>query len=437
MQGEIVVLGSGESGVGAAILAKQKSWSVFVSDRGKIKDSFKKELDKYGIPYEEGQHDEKRILQAREVIKSPGIPDTAPLVKALLKKGIPVISEIEFAARYSTSTLIGITGSNGKTTTTKLLYHLLEQAGVNVGMAGNVGYSFARYVAEKEVEVMVLELSSFQLDGIVDFHPHFSILLNITPDHLDRYEYQMDNYIRSKFRVTLNQTAADHFYFFAEDQHIESYLAAHPLKVQQVGISTSMVDGNLLKVNEEIFDLENTQLRGMHNALNALFAINIARQLEVPAEKIQEGLASFKPVPHRLEPIAEIAGVEYINDSKATNVDSVYYALQAMEKPVVWIVGGQDKGNDYEPLFDLINTKVKALIFMGADNQKLQKTFAGFGIPIEEVRSAKAAAEMGRQMAEAGDVVLLSPACASFDLFKNYEDRGDQFREAVLNISGL
>ncbi len=434
MDGEVVVLGSGESGVGAAILARKKGHQVFVSDKGKIKDSFKEELNQYGIPYEEGQHDEKRILQAREVIKSPGIPDKVPLVQALLKKGTPVISEIEFAARYSSSTLIGITGSNGKTTTTKLLYHLLSSAGLKVGMAGNVGYSFARYVAEKEMDYMVLELSSFQLDGIVDFHPNYSILLNITPDHLDRYDYQMDNYIRSKFRITMNQTAADQFYYYAEDQNIQKYLTSHPLSVRQVGISTTMIEGEVLKVNDAEFDLANSQLRGLHNALNALFAISICQQLEVPTEKIREGLASFQPVPHRLEPITEINGVEYINDSKATNVDSVYYALQAMKKPTVWIVGGQDKGNDYEPLFPLIRAKVKALVFMGADNRKLQETFADFGIPIVEVNSAQAAAKESQKLAEAGDIVLLSPACASFDLFKNYEDRGDQFREAVLTI---
>ncbi|GJM31808.1 MAG: UDP-N-acetylmuramoylalanine--D-glutamate ligase [Saprospiraceae bacterium] len=434
MQGEIVVLGSGESGVGAAILAKQKGWKVFVSDKGKIKDSYKEELEKYGIPYEEGQHDEYRILQAREIIKSPGIPERVSLVQSLLKKNIPVISEIEFAARYSQSTLIGITGSNGKTTTTKLLFHLLKTAGINVGMAGNVGYSFARYVAESKVDVMVLELSSFQLDGIVDFRPHYSILLNITPDHLDRYEYQMANYIRSKFRVALNQTEVDYFFYYAEDKHIRDYLASHQLTVNQVGISTSMVEDSVLTLGGETFDLQHTQLRGVHNALNALFAISVAQKLGVSATSIREGLAEFKPVEHRLEPVAEIEGVEYINDSKATNVDSVYYALQAMKKPVIWIVGGQDKGNDYEPLFDLVREKVKALICLGVDNRKLQETFGPFGLRIEEVQSADAAVRLGQQLAKKGDVVLLSPACASFDLFKNYEDRGNQFREAVLNL---
>lgn len=429
---KVAILGAGESGVGAALLAAREGAEVWVSDKGKIADHYKEELVKNGLPYEEGQHTWEKITQADLVIKSPGIPDKVALIQALVAKGIPVISEIEWASRYTSSPIIGITGSNGKTTTTTLLNHLLITAGMEVGMAGNVGKSFARQLVEAPKALYVLELSSFQLDGIDTFKPNLALLLNITADHLDRYDYQLENYIRSKFRISLNQASGDQFLYFQEDPNTMAFLSLVPKGVELKGISKTNIQSKTVVANGSTFDLTDTQLRGAHNALNALFAIHAAQYLEVSTAAIQAGLESFQPVPHRLESVATIAEVEYINDSKATNVDAVFYALQAMEKPIVWVVGGVDKGNDYQPLLQLVRDKVKAIVCLGVDNQKIIDAFGDFEIPIKETQDAAKAVQVSRDLSVPGDVVLLSPACASFDLFKNYLDRGDQFREAVL-----
>jgi len=431
----IVVLGAAESGVGAAILAAKKGFEVFVSDRDEIKESYKSMLAEHAIPYEEGGHTTERIFEATEVVKSPGIPDHVPLVKALLAKGIPVISEIEFASRYTTATLIGITGSNGKTTTTLLTYHLLKNAGLNVEMAGNVGFSFAAHVAiHAPVDYYVLELSSFQLDGIQEFRPNISMLLNITPDHMDRYEYKLENYARSKFRIAMNQREDDLFLYNLSDPNVQEFAKSSKTAAQLVPLTIAMLHGTGIEVDGSSFDLSATQLRGPHNAMNALFAVKTAKALGISDAAIKAALLSFVPAPHRLERVAEIAGVEYINDSKATNVDSVFYALQAMDRPVIWIAGGQDKGNDYEPLLVLAKAKVKAVVCMGVDNSKIVEVFAPIVSTIRETRSAAEAVKTAQALAESGDAVLLSPACASFDLFRNYEDRGDQFRAAVLDL---
>lgn len=429
---KVAILGAGESGVGAALLAAREGADVWVSDKGKIADHYKEELIKNGLPYEEGQHTWEKITQADLVIKSPGIPDKVALIQALVAKGIPVISEIEWASRYTSSPIIGITGSNGKTTTTTLLNHLLITAGLEVGMAGNVGKSFARQLVEAPKALYVLELSSFQLDGIDTFKPNLALLLNITADHLDRYDYQLENYIRSKFRISLNQASGDQFLYFQEDPNTMAFLSLVPKGVELKGISKTNIQSKTVVANGSTFDLTDTQLRGAHNALNALFAIHAAQYLAVSTAAIQAGLESFQPVPHRLESVATIAEVEYINDSKATNVDAVFYALQAMEKPIVWVVGGVDKGNDYQPLLQLVRDKVKAIVCLGVDNQKIIDAFGDFEIPIKETQDAAKAVQVSRNLSVPGDVVLLSPACASFDLFKNYLDRGDQFREAVL-----
>ncbi|MDZ4680613.1 MAG: UDP-N-acetylmuramoyl-L-alanine--D-glutamate ligase [Saprospiraceae bacterium] len=431
----IVVLGAAESGVGAAILAAAKGFEVFVSDRGEIKDSYKNLLVKHGIPYEEGQHTHERIFQATEVIKSPGIPDTVPLVKALEERSIPVISEIEFAGRYTAAKIIGITGSNGKTTTTLLTHHLLKTAGLNAGLAGNVGFGFAAHVAlELAVDYYVLELSSFQLDGIRAFRLDIAMLLNITPDHLDRYAYKLENYADAKFRIAMNQREGDLFLYNASDPNVRLFGVKHHFESKAVALTTDQVHGAKIEVEGSVFDLSQTQLRGSHNAMNALFAVQTAKALGIGDDAIHAGLKTFKPAPHRLEKVADLDGVEYLNDSKATNVDSVFYALQAMDRPVVWIVGGQDKGNDYEPLMPWVKEKVKAIVCMGVDNSKIVSTFAPIIAEIRETRSAVDAVKTAQQLAKPGDAVLLSPACASFDLFKNYEDRGDQFRAAVLDL---
>ena len=432
---KVAILGAGESGVGAALLAAKAGYDLWVSDKGKIADHYKEELISNGLPYEEGQHTWEKIAQADLVIKSPGIPDKVKLIQQLIEKGIPVISEIELASRFNSAPIIGITGSNGKTTTTTLLYHILTSGGLDAGMAGNVGKSFARQLVEEPKELYVLELSSFQLDGIVDFKPQLALLLNISPDHLDRYDYKLENYIRSKFRIGMNQGKGDLLYYFEGDQNVMSHLSLLPGEVQKKGISTSMISGKQIIANAQKFELAGTQLRGKHNALNALFAVQAAQRFGLTQAQIQEGLESFVTVPHRLERIAELSGVEYINDSKATNVDAVYYALQAMERPIVWVVGGVDKGNDYQPLKPLAKEKVKAIVCMGLDNQKIQRVFKDLEIPIQETQGAVEAVEAGRGLAKEGDVVLLSPACASFDLFKNYVDRGDQFRAAVLALA--
>ncbi|MCB0580906.1 MAG: UDP-N-acetylmuramoyl-L-alanine--D-glutamate ligase [Phaeodactylibacter sp.] len=426
------ILGAGESGVGTALLARKHGHNVFVSDRGAIKEAYKRELESNGIPYEEQQHSWDRISRADEVMKSPGIPDRAPIVQQLVGKGIPVISEIEFAGRYTTAKLIGITGSNGKTTTTRLAHHLLVTAGIEAGMAGNVGKSFARSLSEERLyPYYVLELSSFQLDGIHAFRPDIAMLLNITPDHLDRYEYEMQLYIRSKFRIAMNQRPEDVFLYNADDGNIGGYMKTHPLRPRLAPIGSGMIDGQVLHIGDSAFDLRESRLRGRHNCMNALFALSAARLWGAADEALQQGLNTFVPVAHRMELVAEIDGVEYINDSKATNVDAVFYALEAMARPVVWIAGGQDKGNDYGPLLGLVKDKVRALICLGADNRKLADAFAGKAETITEARSAEEAVTEAARLARPGDAVLLSPACASFDLFKNYEDRGEQFKEAV------
>lgn len=427
-----VILGAGESGVGAALLAKQLGHEIWVSDKGNLTEANKRELEMHGIPYEEGQHNWDKIGQADLVVKSPGIPDRVPIVQLLINKGISVISEIEFAGRYTDAKIIGITGSNGKTTTTTLIYHLLSQdTKLDVAMAGNVGKSFARSLSEGQHACYVLELSSFQLDGILDFRPDISMILNITPDHLDRYDYQLGNYIRSKFRIVQNQGAQDVFLFGEDDQNIRHYLLEHPLKPVQIPLGSTQIKGQQLTLADSVFDMSTTRLRGRHNFLNALFAVQTAKLCGLSDDLIQKGLDSFQPVPHRYESIGSLDGVEYINDSKATNVDSTFYALEAADRPVVWIAGGQDKGNDYSVLLPYVKEKVKALVCLGIDNAKLIQAFSDVIETIVETRSAAEAVEASSRLAKAGDLVLLSPACASFDLFKNYENRGDLFREAV------
>ena len=430
----IAVLGGGESGVGAAILAQKMDHEVFVSDKGPIKEKYKKELEQYGIPYEENQHTEAKIFSAEEIIKSPGIPDTVPLVKELRQKGIPVISEIEFASRYTRAKIIGITGSNGKTTTTKLIYHVLKSGGLNVEIAGNVGPSFARKVAAAKVDYYVLELSSFQLDGIDQFRPDIALLLNISPDHLDRYAYKMENYIRSKFRIIENQKKGDLFYYGADDENISAYIEEGNQKPTQIPVYKKDIDKDEIKIGRKVFAMQKSSLMGLHNYLNALFAVRVALELGVEEYSIQKALNSFSNAPHRMEFVREIDGVEFINDSKATNVEAVYYALQAMEKPIVWMIGGQDKGNDYDSLLPFVRKKVKGIVCLGLDNQKLIKVFGKEIKYIVESQNAIDAVQKAFQFANKGDVVLLSPACASFDLFKNYEDRGEQFKLAVYNL---
>lgn len=430
----IAILGAGESGVGAAILALQKGHRVFVSDKGQIKEQYKTELNQQGITFEEGSHDHDRILAADLIIKSPGIPDKAPLLQEIFQKGLPVISEIEFAARYTQHFTIGITGSNGKTTTTNLTHHLLAKAGLDVAMGGNVGKSFARIVAERDYAYYVLELSSFQLEGIQEYRPDISMILNITPDHLDRYNYQLENYAAAKFNIVRAQQSGDTFLYNVDDPNVGGQLQKYPTKANPVAISSSMTEDTRLKVGGFTFEMSTTPLMGQHNYMNALFAIQTALQLGIAPAVIQEGLNTFVNAPHRLEKVATVNGVEYINDSKATNVDSVYYALQAMTKPTVWIVGGQDKGNDYGPLLDFVKAKVKAIVCMGLDNGKIVQSFSGVIDTIVETGSAVEAVQQAAQLASAGDTVLLSPACASFDLFKNYEDRGEQFKAAVFGV---
>ncbi|MEY3367650.1 MAG: hypothetical protein RI973_805 [Bacteroidota bacterium] len=438
---KIAILGAGESGVGAALLARNKGHEVFVSDGGAIQEQYKHILRDKGIPYEEGKHTWTELLESDEIIKSPGIPDQSPLIQQLLSQGKQIISEIEFAGRYTDARLIGITGSNGKTTTTRLTFHLFKTAGLNAALGGNVGYSFARNITEQSYDYHVLELSSFQLDGIVDFRPDVAILLNITPDHLDRYEYKMDNYIRSKFRIAMNQRPEDLLILNGGDANIQAYLQSHALRPRLIQVPGRYDSTEVLNVpgpwwdgRPGVFDMRSCALKGQHNFFNAACAIHAAKAVGIEDAAIQEGLNSFVNDPHRLELFATAGGVQYINDSKATNVDSVYYALQAMEKPVVWIAGGTDKGNDYTPLLPLVADKVKALVCLGVDNSKLLKVFSPMLSDIAEARSAVQAAELAAGFAAPGDVVLLSPACASFDLFKNYMDRGDQFKAAVLKL---
>ncbi|MEN0002622.1 MAG: UDP-N-acetylmuramoyl-L-alanine--D-glutamate ligase [Bacteroidota bacterium] len=432
MSKEVVILGAGESGIGAAILAQQKGFEVFVSDRGTIQEKYKEELTTYGIPNEEGQHDENRILAAAMIVKSPGIPDTVPLIKAAVEKGIPVISEIEFAYRYTDAKLIAITGTNGKTTTTLLLYHVLKTAGFRVELAGNVGFSFARKVAQAEQpDYYVLELSSFQLDGIRQFRPNIALLLNITPDHLDRYDYQMAYYIRSKFRIAMNQTEEDSFFYNGEDANITAAPHWDALKAKRLPIRYSTIEKEGLLHEQGQFEIK---MLGQHNAINTAFAVQVALHLGASPRLVQQGIDTFVGAPHRLEVVATIDEVLYINDSKGTNVDATFYALDAMTGPTVWIAGGQDKGNDYTSLLPLVKKYVKALVCLGADNTKLIATFGPLVATVVETKTAAAAAEAAQHLAKAGDTVLLSPACASFDLFDNFAQRGDLFRAAVLTL---
>ncbi|RIV27301.1 UDP-N-acetylmuramoyl-L-alanine--D-glutamate ligase [Fibrisoma montanum] len=439
---KLVILGGGESGVGAALLGQTKGYEVFLSDRGNLKENYRTTLQAAGIPFEEGRHTEERILNATEVVKSPGIPDTVPLVQQLKAQGTPVLSEIEFAARYTRARLIGITGSNGKTTTTLLIYHLLKTAGLNVGLAGNIGDSFAEQVIHDTFDYYVLELSSFQLDDMYETRLDTAVLLNITPDHLDRYGYNFQNYVDSKFRILQNMQPDSYFIFFRENQPILDELAKRTPAVRQLPVSleTRPVPGGYLsnglltaQCGDRSFTIvqDETPLRGPHNAINMLAAVLAALSVGVSDAAIAEGLRTFQNAPHRLEPAGTINGVQFINDSKATNVDSVFYALSSMTSPTIWIAGGQDKGNDYSQIEELVRRKVKALVCLGADNHKLVAFFEGKVPVIYETQRVQDAVAKGLTLGQPGDVVLLSPACASFDLFKNYEDRGNQFKAAV------
>jgi UDP-N-acetylmuramoylalanine--D-glutamate ligase len=439
---KLVILGSGESGTGAALLAQHLGYDVFVSDKGLIKEIYKSELDAAGIAWEEGTHTMERILAAYVVVKSPGIPEKTAVMQAVRAKGIEVIGEIELGWRYrpAGTTVIGITGSNGKTTTTNLMHHLLSETGFNTVMGGNIGYSFARLVLHDLQEapapgrIYTLEVSSFQLDDTDRFQPDIAMLLNITPDHLDRYEYQMTNYVRSKFRVTRNQAPAQLFITNGDDPEIQGYRAANPdavhATVQQVYAKD--LGQSSVQIGTQTYDLSRGNLRGPHNMFNAACALRAALYLGVSPVTLRQALDTFVPPPHRLEKVDVKNGITYINDSKATNVDSVFYALKAMTQPTVWIVGGQDKGNDYTPLMPLVAQHVKAIVCMGLDNSKIIEVFAHLQKPTVETRSAAEAVRAATAFAAPGDTVLLSPACASFDLFENYEDRGNQFRKCVI-----
>ncbi|MDR2890225.1 MAG: UDP-N-acetylmuramoyl-L-alanine--D-glutamate ligase [Alistipes sp.] len=442
MSKKIVILGGGISGYGSAILAKKEGFEVFLSDMGAIDPKYKARLDEWGVPYEEGGHTEERILQADEVIKSPGIPDKAPIVKALAKKGVPVISEIEFAGRYTAAKTICITGSNGKTTTTTLAYQILRDAGFNVGLGGNIGESFAYQVATESFDWYVLELSSFQLDGMRDFRADVAVLMNITPDHLDRYNHSMELYAASKMGITRNQGLDDSFIFCADDPVTQKMLTeseprlhrrlpftvkSRPVQGARLedGVIRAKVGGKTLKI-----DTAKMHIRGIHNIYNAMAAGLAAMAAGVKPESISRTVESFEGVEHRLQRVGEIDGVEYVNDSKATNVDAVWYALESVTKPVVWIAGGTDKGNDYEPLYEFV-PKIKALVCMGVNNEKLVKAFRGRVDEVHSTATLDDAMARARKLARPGDVVLLSPACASFDLFDNYEHRGRMFAQWV------
>ena len=441
----IVVLGGGESGVGSAVLAKSKGYDVFLSDMGNISKEYVEMLDKWEIPYEQGGHSENLILNADEIIKSPGIPATAPMVKRISERGIGIISEIEFAGRYDSARKICITGSNGKTTTTSLIYHLLKEAGLNVGLGGNIGKSYAYQVATEKYDIYVLELSSFQLDNVYDFKADIAIITNITPDHLDRYDHKMENYVKSKFRITRNMSSDDCFIFCSDDEITIRHLDQIITKAQKLPFTQksevaqgAFVQGDkmIVRYKEQECDmyLQELALGGKHNVYNSMAAAIAAKVMDIDNEAIRNGLATFQAVEHRLEKVLSIKDVLYINDSKATNVDAAWYALECQTRPVVWIVGGTDKGNDYTSLLPLAKEKVKAMICMGLDNRKFHESFEGIVPEIHDVTSAADAVTLAHSLAVSGDCVLLSPCCASFDLFKNYEDRGRQFKEAVRNL---
>lgn len=444
MNKKIAILGGGESGVGAAILAQKKGFEVFVSDKGIIKDKYKNVLINIGVEWEEGKHSEERILTAWTVVKSPGIPETAPLILQLKEKGVEVISEIEFAGRYTKAKFVGITGSNGKTTTTMLTYHMLKKAGLNVGLAGNVGDSLAKQVADDDKDIYVLELSSFQLDGMFDFKVDIAILLNITPDHLDRYNYKFENYAASKFRILQNQDEGCHFIYCEDDEVITNYLKTHQIKAQKHPFSIKHITSNgayieneklIINTNKSIeMTLQSLALQGKHNLYNSMASGIAGRVLELKKEIIRESLSDFQNVEHRLEFVAKIHGIDFINDSKATNVNSTWYALETFQHPVIWIVGGVDKGNDYEMLKELVGEKVKAIVCLGKDNAKIHEAFEDIIEEIVDASSAEEAVRLAYKLGKSGDTVLLSPACASFDLFENYEDRGQQFKSSVKRL---
>lgn len=441
MKNRLVILGGGESGAGAALLGLRKGWDVFLSDRGSLKDKYRSELQGWGVPFEEGTHTPELILNADLVIKSPGIPDTAALVVQLKAKGTPIISEIEFGLRYTSAKTIGITGTNGKTTTTLLTYHILKKAGFNVGLAGNVGTSLARQVAENSFDHYVIELSSFQLDGMFESRINIAVLTNITPDHLDRYA-GMAEYTASKFRIAQNQTASDAFIYCADDPSTREAIGQASIVAQKFPFSleTPVTEGAHCTETDLIISLNNSQftmnihdlaLQGRHNAYNSMAAGIAARLLDIRKETVRESLSDFVNVEHRLERVLKVHNIQFINDSKATNINSTWYALECMNTPVIWIVGGVDKGNDYSMVMDLVKEKVKAIVCLGTDNSKIHKAFAGVVPTIIDTISAQEAVRAAYYLGKKGDTVLLSPACASFDLFENYEDRGHQFKAAV------
>jgi UDP-N-acetylmuramoylalanine--D-glutamate ligase len=446
MSKRFVILGGGESGTGAAMLAKQKGYEVFVTDAGSLKDIYRSELQKAGIEFEEGQHTEEKILNADEVMKSPGIPETNEMVKKIRAKGIEVISEVELAFRFKgDSRIVAITGSNGKSTTTALIWHICKGAGLDCALVGNIGYSFARQVAEDPKQLYVAEISSFQLDDIKTFRPNVAILLNITEDHLDRYNYDFENYIRSKFRVALNQQPGDYFIYSADDEvimkHIQQFsILANPL---QFSMKKELPQGAFIKDGDMYLRVGNEQLsmsiydfalKGKHNQYNTMAACVATATMEIRKEKIRDAVQTFKGLEHRMESVATVRGIEFINDSKATNVNSTWYALESMEKPTILILGGVDKGNDYSLITDLVKEKVKTIICLGVDNRKIHEAFGNIISTIVNTASAKEAVQAAFHFASKGDVVLLSPACASFDLFLNYEDRGNQFKQEVRDL---
>ena len=440
----IVVLGAAESGAGAAVLAKKEGFDVFVSDMSAIKDKYKKLLDDHHIAWEEGQHTEEKILNADEVIKSPGIPDDAPMVQKIINKGIHIISEIEFAGRYTNAKMVCITGSNGKTTTTSLIYHIFKTAGYDVGLAGNIGKSLALQVAEEPHAYYIIELSSFQLDNMYDFRANIAILLNITPDHLDRYDNKFENYAASKMRIIQNQTAEDSFIYWNDDPVIKKELEKYDIKAIQCPFSEIKENGSIGYIEEGQYMIEHPtpfnmeqeelSLTGKHNIYNSLAAGIATNIAGIKKDVIRKSLSDFPGVEHRLEKVCKVGGVQYINDSKATNVDACWYALESMKTPTILILGGKDKGNDYQPIKELIKEKCVGLVYLGADNQKLHDNFDALGIPVRDTHSMKECVEACYEMAKTGDTVLLSPCCASFDLFKNMEDRGEQFKTLVRNL---
>ena len=440
----IVILGAGESGAGAAVLAKKEGFDVFVSDMSKINDKYKKILDDHNIEWEEGHHTEEKILNASEIIKSPGIPKEAPMIKKVMEKGIHIISEIEFASRYTNSKMVCITGSNGKTTTTSLIHHIFKEAGYDAGLAGNIGKSLALQVAEDPHEYYIIELSSFQLDNMYDFHANIAILLNITPDHLDRYDFCMQNYVDAKMRIIQNQTEKDSFIYWNDDPIIKKELEKYDIKAILFPFSELKENGSIGYIEEGKYTIEKPtpfnmeqeelSLSGKHNIYNSLAAGIATNIAGIKKEVIRKSLSDFPGVEHRLEKVTKVGGVQYINDSKATNVDACWYALESMKTPTILIIGGKDKGNDYDAIKPLVKEKCVGLVYLGADNKKLHDNFDNMGIPVRDTHSMKECVQACYEMAKPGDTVLLSPCCASFDLFKNMEDRGEQFKTLVRNL---